>query len=527
MTPDAKSNAPDDLTRLRRSPEAEAFWQNAQRYLVNGHYAHAVAGYQNLIQNFPNISQLWAEFGLAAAGALDFSMADQASLRAVELAGKDVNLLVSLGQQYHRLRRLEQACACFERAAESDPASVHAKLSLAAWYERDRRLDDAWNCVEACLAQHSKDTRALYFKAFLLHRKGQDSDAETILRDILKLSPLEPNLEISAKYLLAGVLDQASQYAEALTWLGKAKQQVRAMADTPALEKAYDQVDRDRRKLLDELTPDNIRRWKEEAAESPSSHPMALLGGVPRSGTTLIEQVLGGHSDISIFDEPEAFAQEVLKHLQPAPPAKALNLKTLNSLAAPPRNQLIARYTRNLLHGTEPPPSNRLLLDKNPSLTPSLHIWLRLFPQSKIIIALRDPRDLIVSCYFQNLTLTATNVNFLGIERTMKFYSDCMDVWLRLRELGGFDSIETKYEDVVTDLPKEGKRLMNFLGLPWNDAQARYHDAKQRQFVHAPTYSDVAKPVYNRAVGRWKNYAEALAPIQPRLTKYCQTFGYP
>ena len=76
-------------------------------------------------------------------------------------------------------------------------------------------------------------------------------------------------------------------------------------------------------------------------------------------------------------------------------------------------------------------------------MTASLHVWLRVFPQSKIIIALRDPRDIIISCYFQNVALDWANVNFLSLERTAKFYADCMDVWLRLRDLGGFDWIET------------------------------------------------------------------------------------
>ena len=109
-------------------------------------------------------------------------------------------------------------------------------------------------------------------------------------------------------------------------------------------------------------------------------------------------------------------------------------------------------------------------------MTASLHIWLRLFPRSKVIIALRDPRDIIVSCYFQNLTLTAANVNFLSLERTARFYADCMDVWLRLRELGGFEWIETRYEDVVANLETEGRRVTSFLGLPWHEAQATYYE---------------------------------------------------
>jgi hypothetical protein len=118
---------------------------------------------------------------------------------------------------------------------------------------------------------------------------------------------------------------------------------------------------------------------------------------------------------------------------------------------------------------------------------------------------LRDPRDVVISCYFQNLTLTTNSVNFLSLERTAKFHADCMDVWLRMRELGGFEWIETRYEDMVGNLEAEGRRVTHFLGLPWQE---------------------VTKPVHNRSVGRREHYAESLAPLQAGLAKYCRTFGY-
>jgi secreted PhoX family phosphatase len=64
------------------------------------------------------------------------------------------------------------------------------------------------------------------------------------------------------------------------------------------------------------------------------------------------------------------------------------------------------------------------------------------------------------------------------------------------------------------------------LGLAWQEAQAAYYEAARHKFVNAPTYNEVTKPVYNTAVGRWKHYAAALAPIQERLVKYCRAFGY-
>ena len=155
-----------------------------------------------------------------------------------------------------------------------------------------------------------------------------------------------------------------------------------------------------------------------------------------------------------------------------------------------------------------------------------LHLWLRVFPDLKVLIALRDPRDVIVSCFFQKQMLNATNANFLSLERTARHFADLMDVWLRLRELGGFDWLESRYEDVVSHLESEGRRVTEFLGLTWHERQANYHEAARKKFVFAPTYNDVTRPVHGRAVGRWQHYAEALAPIEQRLAPYCRAFGY-
>ena len=516
----------DELTKLRRSP-AMASWQNALQHLNAGRHAPALAIYRNLVQQFPGVAQLWAELGLAAAGDLEFSLADQAFQRAMELAPADAALLVFIGIQYYHLRRLDQGFACLKRAVAVDPSSASALMALASWLERTRRLDEALECVETCLTRHPKDGEALYFKAFLLHRKGLDGEAETALRHLLKSDPLlSLDVQSNANHLLGIVLDALGQYAEALSCLAKAKTLRRKITNTTVLEQSYEKVGQARRAALAELTPETLRRWRDEAADSPCPHPLALLGGAARSGTTLIEQILGAHPDILIFDETYAFEKEMVNQLHPPPPAQLMTFKSLNNLTAAARAQMIGRYFKSLLRETEENPGARLLLDKNPPTTPWLHVWLRLFPQSKVVMALRDPRDVITSCYFQNFPLSWTIVGFLSLEGTAKYYADCMDVWLRLRELGGFDWIETRYEDVVANLEAEGRRVTNFLGLPWHEAQVTYYETARRKFVNSPTYNEVAQPIYNRAVGRWEHYAEALAPLQAGLAKYCRAFGY-
>jgi hypothetical protein len=253
---------------------------------------------------------------------------------------------------------------------------------------------------------------------------------------------------------------------------------------------------------------------------------LALLGGHPRSGTTLIEEILGAHPAVRAFDESEAFVGEIGDKLAPPPPAPHLTAGALDSLPVIRRNELRRRYLKSLFREVEGEPAATVLLDKNPAPTAFLHLWLRVFPESKVVIALRDPRDVVISCFFQNLALTPLNANFLSLERAVKHYADLMDTWLRLRELGGFAWLETRYEDVVGNLESEGRRVTEFLGLSWHSDQTASHESARRKLVYSPTYSEVAKPVHDRAVGRWHNYAAALEPLLPRLAAYAKAFGY-
>jgi hypothetical protein len=183
-------------------------------------------------------------------------------------------------------------------------------------------------------------------------------------------------------------------------------------------------------------------------------------------------------------------------------------------------------YVQALRQEAEPAVDDKLLVDKNPSPTSRLAVWLRVFPELRVIIALRDPRDVVLSCFFQNIPLNATNVNFLSFERLARHYADLMDIWLAVREWQGFAWLETRYEDLVAELEKEGRRVMEFVGLPWHENQARFYEKSRQKQLYSPTYQDVTRPVYSRSVDRWHAYEQYLAPILPELEPYCRKFGY-
>jgi hypothetical protein len=148
------------------------------------------------------------------------------------------------------------------------------------------------------------------------------------------------------------------------------------------------------------------------------------------------------------------------------------------------------------------------------------------FPDLRAVIALRDPRDVLVSCYFQNLPLNATNANFLSLERLARHYADLMDVWLAVRQWTDLPAIETRYEDLVADVGREGRRVTAFLGLEWHPDQARFHESRGDRPLYSPTYQDVTRPIYSRSIARWKAYEKYLAPVLPALEPYVRALGY-
>ncbi|HEX3799729.1 MAG TPA: sulfotransferase [Verrucomicrobiae bacterium] len=520
------SSSIGDLAKIQAEPREIARWQKAQQHLLAGRHAPALQSYRELANRFPGVAQLWLELAMSAMGDIEFPLAHEALQRCLELAATDAPMLVLAGEQYQRLQRFDDARKAFELAVAADPNFTHAQLTLAAHLERMRRVDDAWGCVEEALKRAPNAAAAIYFRAFLLHRRGQNVEAETALRELIKSAPQDLGVKSSSRHLLGVVLDELGKPAEAMHWLGEAKALVRHTANAVALQKIYDQTDRRRRVLMAELNRATIDRWRQDGRADTHPYRLAFLGGHPRSGTTLVEQILGAHPAIMAFDEPEAFMREVVTALTPSDSARGLTLDGLNALSAAQRQNLRHRYWKSLLRDGNATPDAQVVVDKNPSPTSSLPVWLRMFPDVKVIIPLRDPRDVVLSCYFQNLTLTAGNVNFLSLQGAAQHFADLMDVWLRMKAIGGFDWIETRYESVVENLEAEGRRVTEFTGLPWHAQQAKFYESAKTKFVFAPTYHDVTKPAHKRAIGRWEKYAEQLAPVMEKLRPYCEALGY-
>jgi hypothetical protein len=279
------------------------------------------------------------------------------------------------------------------------------------------------------------------------------------------------------------------------------------------------------RSLVEAVTPEHLARWR-ETAQGLDTKRVAVLTGFPRSGTTLLEQVLDSHSGLISSDEREAFARDIFPAMwftaaTPVPTAAALDSIPLARLAA-----LRQRYLSYMEAALNEPISDRVHLDKNPTLTVVLPGLLRLLPETRLLIALRDPRDVVISCFMQYLPLNANSVYFLTLERAAQRYANDLGLWGKLKEKISSPWIEVRYEDTVKDLEKETRRTLEFLGLSWEPGVMEYRERLKQKAVASPTYEAVSQPLYTRAIGRWKHYQQFLEPYLPSLQPAIEAFGY-
>jgi tetratricopeptide (TPR) repeat protein len=489
----------------------------ARELSAKNSYWEAVVVYEKLAKACPNIWQIWFEYGCAAAGARQVPLAERAWQRAQELDPTNVDLHLQIGHQYQNFRLLEKARAAFERASALNPLAVNPRMALVILFERNHQFAEARDAVEGCLKLDPRDDQALYFQAFLDRRENKIEDAERRLRDLIATGPRHQFVQYAARYELAEILNRTERFDEAMQTLAEAKRLVRNVANIDAMISEYDDTAAKFKRNTLTLPKDIVRTWSREFPERVREPipKLAFLGGHPRSGTTLLEQILGAHPDVASLDESLSFD------------TVAARLYISSTQWSPARlNVIRRRYIQAFLGELSDYREGQLLLDKNPSPTVRLRMWLRIFPELRVIMALRDPRDVVISCYFQNIPINPVNANFLSLERTARHYANLMDVWLAVRQWEGFSWIETRYEDTVANLDQEGRRVTEFLGLSWHKDQARFYEKSGQKRVFSPTYHDASQPVYKRSVARWTAYEKHLAPVLPILAPYCKALGY-
>jgi tetratricopeptide (TPR) repeat protein len=502
-----------DVPELRR---ARSLWQ-ANRF------DQALELFERAVRKYPQNLVALVDASRALGARFEITRAEAMLDRLAKLGARNPELLHLAGQSYRMIFRPEKAIDCFERVLKMTTKLPDAQLELAVLYERRHRLSEALALLENCLRTDPEYLEAALLKGRLLRRLKDTTAAAALFRRLALDENAHPLVRAQAWAELANLLDQAADYEGAMASMNKSKELL--MCEEAPVLRESEGLQRHLQQLHDSLTPQHFRKWL-QAGQTFANRRHAVLTGFPRSGTTLLEQVLDTHPEVVSSDEREAFGRDIFPAMwrsaqTPLPTAEALD--------GIPQDRLLAqreRYLAYMAAALNQPIGQRLHLDKNPTMTLLIPGMLRLFPETRLLIALRDPRDVIVSCFMQYLPLNTNSVCFLTLERAAHRYANDLGTWLRLREKICTPWLEVHYEKCVSQLESEARRVLEFLELPWDPQVLGYRERLKTKAVASPTYEAVSQPLYTSAIGRWRNYQQYLEPCLPILDPLVRAFGY-
>jgi Tfp pilus assembly protein PilF len=455
--------------------------------------------------------------------------------KAVQLSSGKTETLAMAALQSRDFYNPEFSERYFRRAAEQKDVKPGTLIFLAELYERLHRTDDVARLIDRALQMDRAFAPALLARARLEQQAGHLETAEKLLRDLL--SKADRETRVSGYYQLGAVLDRQGRYDEAMNAFMEAKKPLQA--GHYFLQRQV--LNAHLREMLSSLSAGVFQRWFDFGRELKPARRLALLCGHIRSGTTLLEQVLDAHPDIISAEETPIFYDDAYVPLVRARPAKAprpdlprhfqvvipVELPVLEEAPMELLQQVRENYFRMMELCLGEPVGGRLLIDKNPALIHLLFGFHRVFPELKLIVTLRDPRDICLSCFMQNFApVKLKHTAYFNLEDTVEEYVQEMNIWRTVAPMLSGRYLEVRYEDIVEDLESVARKTLDYLGIPWDAGVLRFHEHARRKLVRTPTYADVTKPVFKTAKGRWRNYQKYFEPHLHRLEPFIKAFGY-
>lgn len=416
--------------------------------------------------------------------------------RAVSLAPENAEVQSAYGSVLLSMGRFEEAVARYDTAIAL-PNAIRERLmiSRATAHQEHGKSEDAIRAFDDIIAQYPNSAAAFYGRADLVKFSQNDAELEQMLQ-LAKKGRLESNSDkISLNFALSKAFLDVGDSDRAFHFLNEANKMKRALIQYDANATSL-WVDN----LIMAFNADVFDRFRGKGL--PSSVPIFVIG-MPRSGTTLLEQILASHPKIHGAGELK-FVNRVIEERGGTPEfLRGLTPEVLTSMGgayldrvmpmANGKPRIVDKMPANFLHAG------------------AIHLML---PQAKIIHARRDPVDTCLSCYsklFGGEQSFTYNQAELG-----QFYCDyqrLMDHWRALLPPSHF--LEVHYESVVEDIETQARRILNFLDLPWNPACLEFY-ATERP-VRTASVNQVRKPVYKTSSGRWRKHANNLKPLLQAL----------
>ncbi|MCG5241622.1 tetratricopeptide repeat-containing sulfotransferase family protein [Azospirillum doebereinerae] len=481
------------LLRAARLPEAQAQARNAVRLDPGNPTSHAV------------LAMALTEGHQPHAGEFHYR-------QALALAGADAVTLANLAWNLKLQGRIDEARALYRQAAALDPAIFLTWLGWAQTEEAGRGLDTASRLL-ARARRIDPGHPIGGFEAALLGRQGAPEAALAVLEAAVGLDP--------AGLLEKGrLLDRLGRHDEAFAAMVAAKALIRQQGQGYAEPEASDLIAR----LGGFFIAPRLRLLPRPESPAAGAQPI-FVTGAPRSGTTLVEQILSAHPAVAGGDELPALAQLVhrLPRLLDSPLAYPEALSELwMGDQRDGLDRLRDEYLRRARKLVPFRPGNRLFTDKMPFNELHLGLIALMLPAAPVVHVLRHPLDVVLSMMSHNLTHGFQCA--ADLETAARHCARVFELVGHYRREMPLRYLPLRYEDLVQEFEPNVRRLLDFVGLRFDRRCLRFD--KNRRYARTASYAQVTEALYSRSLYRHRNYMRHLEPVIPILEPVIDSLGY-
>lgn len=469
-------------------------YETAQALHRQGRLEEAERQYRDMLERYGEHAGALLRLGQICAlrGKLEATVA--VFKRAAAAAPQSADAYCNLGISLNALARPGEALVAFDRALSIDPGHAHAQSGRGSAMLNLGRLDEARAAFERAVAlMPAKPVFHYNLAESKRFREGdpQIKELEALARDKTSFAPGE---RIYLHFALAKAYDDLKRYRPAFAHLkqGNALKRASLVYDET---QAFDML----AGIAAMFTPETMAA---RAGSGNSSEVPIFIVGMPRSGTTLVEQMLASHPSVFGAGELNALTESIAPGGSTAP--FALDVAKLSGDAI---RRIGDRYLEKIL----PLAPNALrIVDKMPGNFFHAGLIHLALPKARIIHMRRDPTDTCFSCFSKLFTKGHVYIYELGeLGRYYRAYATLMAHWRAV--LPASAMLEVEYETLVSDFEREARRIVAFCGLEWDARCLDFH--KTERNVRTMSAFQVRRPVYVSSVGRWRPYAEWLGPL--------------
>ncbi|HEX5422710.1 MAG TPA: sulfotransferase, partial [Candidatus Acidoferrales bacterium] len=405
----------------------------------------------------------------------------------------------------------------FETAAGLAPQFIEPIVHLANLAARQSDWDGAETLSNRALSIDPKNYAARACLVNIEIARSHFQRAEGLLRPLLAAKAPTPYDAAFVRGLLGDLRHAQQLYSQAFA--------AYASCNREQVELYRDRFD------LPGVSASNYCKWlgshfsrvtvtvERNDADKVISH--VFLVGFPRSGTTLLENVLAANPIVEALEERDTLGDLTRRYLTDAD-----GLARFHALTGAELEAARAAYWKRVQEYTDHL-DGKCLLDKYPLNSMKLPLIAKLFPSAKILFAARDPRDVVLSCFRRMFNMNTSMFELLDLERAAHFYDAVMGLSMIYRKNLSLAWRDVRHETLVEDFERETRDICQFIGIPWDTGMLEFAERAKNRTIRTPSSTQVVRGLNSDSLGQWRNYNKQLDCVLPILEPWVKHWNYP